>query len=106
MPNKSSKPALLIFMMTCAALACGSVNPPPQPPVGMGGAPNGGAPNATCEGACDNLARLGCPEDLADCVAQCTRILSDDRFTIDLACRVNARSQDDARACGPASCQP
>lgn len=98
----------------------------PQPaPVGVGGSfgtggaaatggalPTGGALGtggaaelAPCKQACANLAALGCPEDQSTCVALCTLHATDDRFSQNTRCRINAKTQLDAQKCGPASCR-
>lgn len=104
--------AAVLALGTTTASMCGSPVPP-QPPAALGGsagtggsAGEAGAVNfVPCQAACDNLARLGCPEDQTDCLAQCILLTTDSRFAFNVDCRINARTQAEAQACGPASCR-
>lgn len=101
----------VLAVCSVGANGCGgSVNPPVTP--GTGGAPAGGSPGAAgsvavtrCELACANLVVLGCPEDHTSCVAICELHTTDDRFSQNLDCRINARTKAEAQSCGPASCR-
>jgi hypothetical protein len=118
---------VLIGLSVCLAApsSCGGNKPdpnnPPTPPAYGGEASTGGsaatgglapvagqagAPQRTkCQQACDNLARLGCPEDQSTCAGQCEILTKDTRFSFDANCRINATTKAQAQACGIASCK-
>jgi hypothetical protein len=119
------KTAGLCFALMCSQVpaACHN-NPTPNPPnpdAGTGGAMSTGGRSSVggnvatggvgpvelpiCTRACDNLKALGCPESQSTCVALCNLHSSDDRFTQNLDCRVNAKTKAEAQKCGVASCR-
>jgi hypothetical protein len=117
-----------VLLLACAgAKSCGGedpVNPVPDASTGGMGPAAGGNPSTggdasqggsggfdagpyftPCQQACANLAKLGCPESQTTCVAMCSLHTSDNRFTQNLDCRINAKSKADAQKCGPSSCR-
>ena len=111
-------------MFLCAAwlYACQTQHPNPGPidagtggnaPISIGGsssvggssATGGGAALTPCIQACNNLKALGCPENQSTCVAMCNLHSTDDRFSQNITCRINAKTKAEAQKCGVASCR-
>ena len=111
--SNSGKTMATKYLSCCLALlatACPPNQPPrpPQPDVSTGGAMStgGAGPDLPiCVRACNNLKALGCPESQSTCVALCNLHSTDDRFTQNLDCRVNAKTKTEAQKCGVASCR-
>lgn len=87
--------ALVALLAACSGTP---INPGPH----YGGGSSVGGQTGTCDAMCDHLAEIGCPGD--DCLSQCRLLTTDDRFGLDIDCRIKAQTRDEVRACGPASC--
>lgn len=101
---------LALFTIALLAAQCNTPAPAPAPtpvPVpdaGAAGAPPAPPPTAE-QAACDNLARVGCPEGEDPlCVAVLTR--GETLTKVPLACLAGAKSAAAVQACGFVRCKP
>lgn len=89
---------------------------PPEPDVVIFPpfSPDGGADaevldvDPLCRVACENLARLGCPESAPagrSCGSVCTSVVRAGVADLNLACVASASTPDQVRACGSVECE-
>jgi hypothetical protein len=89
--------ATLSLLLCSAAGPCGHSPTPPDPPPTPPGSP--------CERACQNLAKLGCPEGQhADCAADCEAGMGDKITDFHPDCLAQAATPEEARACRSVHC--
>lgn len=86
-----------------AALLVACSGAPINPSPSYGGGSSVGGQSGTCEAMCQHITELGCVQPT--CLDDCKRITADDRFGLDLDCRIKATSIAEVQACGPASCR-
>jgi hypothetical protein len=105
-----SVPFIAALLVACAE-ACGS-SLPPEPAIVVFPPYDGGDAEVPhdkiCELACENLAKMGCPESVPagrSCASLCSQA-EHDGFDLRPLCVANARTPDEVRGCcdGGAAC--
>jgi hypothetical protein len=115
--NSRVNALLLLLLLSVWDVSLGCVSSVTPAPAGVGGmSASGGAPAlggqqnqagspTKCQQACANLRKLKCADGESPCESQCAFMTSDARFVLDVQCRIDAKTKEQAQACGIASCR-
>lgn len=99
--------SLLVAAASAALWSCPKPVLPPEPPyVVFPPYEDAGSPDALCRLACENLAKIGCPES-APAPKPCADVCTDAERAgnpLNTICVANASTPDQVRACGSVEC--